>query len=52
MSLRGKKPFVVKRVEGISIYLTKPDAFAWFVLHAEAESGVVQGFGARGGAVG
>jgi hypothetical protein len=39
---------VVKRVEGISIYLTKPDAFAWFVLHAEAESGVVQGFKIQG----
>ena len=39
---------MVKRVEDISIYLTKPNAFAWFVLHAEAESGVVQGFKIQG----
>ena len=43
LAARAKKAFVVKRVEGTSKYLTKRDAFAWFVLHAEAGSGVVRG---------
>ena len=43
-SLRVKKPFVVKRVEGLSIDLTGKNKFAWFTLHAEAESGVVEGY--------
>ena len=38
----------MKRREGISIALTGADKFAWFVLHAEAESGVVQRFRIRG----
>ena len=38
----------MKRVEGINNALTGKDQFKWFVLHAEAESGVVQGFHTQG----
>ena len=47
-TLRVKKPFVVKRVEGLPIDLTGKNKFAWFTFHAEAESAVVQGFRIQG----
>ena len=38
----------MKRVERLSIDLTRKNKFAWFTLHAEAESGIVQGFRIQG----
>jgi hypothetical protein len=38
----------VRRVEGMHVDLTGKDKLNWFLLHAEAESGVVQGFRLQG----